>query len=72
MKPHIVLMLKPSRLGRHLSVNSQIKEVFGPFATGQEAKAWTERAEQLVHKRNWLIIPLNHPSLLNAIDPAVN
>lgn len=69
---HVVIMFEPARSGEALRLSEQVNEVFGPFATGEEAEEWTKRAESLIKDREWLIIPLSDPMALNSLDPQVN
>ena len=69
LTPHVVVMYEPAQPGEFLRLSEQTNEVFGPFSFGEEAEQWTERAEKLIKNREWLIIPLSNPGVLNSLDP---
>ena len=56
---HVVVMFEPAHSEENLKLSEQVNEVFGPFGSGDEAEAWTERASSLIKNREWLIIPLS-------------
>lgn len=69
---HVVVMFEPAHEGETLKLSEQVNEVFGPFDSGEEAEAWTLKAERLIRNRQWLIIPLSNKNTLNALEPERN
>ncbi len=69
---HCVIMFEFNHKGETLSPTGQVNEVFGPFASDEEANVWVLRAEKLINNRHWLIIPMSEPSGLNSLDPQMN
>lgn len=71
--PHIVIMIEPAAPDEKLSVAAQINQVFGPFVTGREAEEWTNRMADIYgDTREWCIQSLDHPNVVNKLDPETN
>jgi hypothetical protein len=68
----VVVMFEPALPSEVLTLSEQVNGVFGPFSTEAQVDRWAERAVEIIKDRQWLIIPLSDPAMLNAIDPKVN
>lgn len=69
VEQYCCVMFEP---GEQLSLSEQVNEVFGPFPSGEEVDAWAARASEVIKGRQWLVIPMSDPAVLNEIDPKVN
>lgn len=65
---HAIVMFEPAMPGEQLSLASQVNQVFGPFANGEEADAWVERACVLIPGREWLVLPLDDFNILHKVQ----
>lgn len=71
-KDHVVVMVEPANAAEKLKVTEQINEVFGPM-TEAEATDFTDRMVPLYKgKRQWLIIPLSDPTVVNMLEAKRN
>ena len=69
----VVVMYEPAIPGEKLTLSEQTNEVFGPFTAEKEADEWTARMADIYKvKRQWLIIELSNPSVVNKLDTLVN